>query len=711
MKKSLDKVENSDVPPSSLLSTPLENAEKKDEGIKEKPNDVDRQNLKNVDVAILSDKNSQNEVDNSFMPPPCLPSKPLAQTEKSSEGMSEKHSIREKKETGPELPYKVPSWSGLPDDFYSLEVLKNGCIISNIDLANKPFHVFGRLPNCDVSLEHPSVSRYHAVIQYKRSDSSNSERGFYIYDLGSTHGTTVNKSPLEAKRYYRLRVGYVFKFGGSSRLFILQGPEDSGEAELDQDAKEEPTQKIADVGRVMTEEEYEEWKKDRDGRGQDGQDTGIDWGMGEDAVEEPAFLGEIDKESEQHHFKDPKKTLRGFFEREGLELEYDVEEKGPGHARVYHCKVKLPIDGPGGESIYAEAAVAGRKKEAVLECAQEACRMLDAAGLLRQSSHESRKHKEKNWEENDFYDSDEDAFLDRTGSVEKKRIQRMKRAGKDEPTMETYETLTLKLEAVDKEIQDCESKLQKDVAGKEGENLEGADSLDNYMKCLGTSIDKTTKTKLKRKAFDLKKEKERLVKLQNIAKPANLPSFAQCVSTESSLKSEVPSQQDTISIGNISIMLTTVDNHTDSRHQSSAAVEATVESRDLGPISHQERRQEFAIPALPVLLTGNIKTQKKEYERLVEKKETNIIDKEENLVEQDRENQKGRKRYGSHDALEEQNEEIEMNLGSPKKKKAKRSYHVPSHWEAVNDPTYAGWTPPEGQTGDGRTHLNEKFGY
>ena len=29
---------------------------------------------------------------------------------------------------------------------------------------------------------------------------------------------------------------------------------------------------------------------------------------------------------------------------------------------------------------------------------------------------ESRKHKEKNWEENDFYDSDEDNFLDRTGS-------------------------------------------------------------------------------------------------------------------------------------------------------------------------------------------------------------------------------------------------------------------------------------------------------
>lgn len=29
---------------------------------------------------------------------------------------------------------------------------------------------------------------------------------------------------------------------------------------------------------------------------------------------------------------------------------------------------------------------------------------------------EGKKHKEKNWEENDFYDSDEDSFLDRTGS-------------------------------------------------------------------------------------------------------------------------------------------------------------------------------------------------------------------------------------------------------------------------------------------------------
>lgn len=54
---------------------------------------------------------------------------------------------------------------------------------------------------------------------------------------------------------------------------------------------------------------------------------------------------------------------------------------------------------------------------------------------------ESKQRKQKDWEADDYYDSDEDSFFDRTGELETKRQQRMKQMGKVEETIETYETL------------------------------------------------------------------------------------------------------------------------------------------------------------------------------------------------------------------------------------------------------------------------------
>lgn len=127
----------------------------------------------------------------------------------------------------PPVPYTEPSWGGkAPDSPYALEILKHGTIVDTVPLAQRSYFVVGRLPVCDVSLEHPSISRYHAVIQYRsqagEADSAGEDTGFYVHDLGSTHGTVVNKNRIPPKTYIRLRVGHVLKFGGSTRLFILQ---------------------------------------------------------------------------------------------------------------------------------------------------------------------------------------------------------------------------------------------------------------------------------------------------------------------------------------------------------------------------------------------------------------------------------------------------------------------------------------------------------
>ena len=52
--------------------------------------------------------------------------------------------------------------------------------------------------------------------------------------------------------------------------------------------------------------------------------------------------------------------------------------------------------------------------------------MLDTSGILRESPYvSSRKRKSAIRADNDFYSSDEDSFLDRTGEIECKREKRI----------------------------------------------------------------------------------------------------------------------------------------------------------------------------------------------------------------------------------------------------------------------------------------------
>ena len=71
-------------------------------------------------------------------------------------------------------------------------------------------------------------SRYSTLVH---CESSLDDTKTFI--IGSTHGTYHNKNKCFAKTYYRFRVGHGVKFGGSTRLLILQGPENDMEDESD----------------------------------------------------------------------------------------------------------------------------------------------------------------------------------------------------------------------------------------------------------------------------------------------------------------------------------------------------------------------------------------------------------------------------------------------------------------------------------------------
>ncbi|CAL4171507.1 unnamed protein product, partial [Meganyctiphanes norvegica] len=458
-------------------------------------------------------------------------------------GKSFKTPAEQLKDKSVPIPYKEPKWSGLPVQEYMLEVMKNGIIVDNIKL-DVPFMVVGRSAGAHIPMDHPSISRFHCVIQYRLEGSEEEPRGFYAYDLGSTHGSFQNKHRMKPHTYYHFRVGHILKLGGSTRMFVLQGPDIDQEPESELSATElmalakKKQENMDNLKSEQTEVENEDRRNVKKGSNKNIKDSkeesdGINWGMAEDAVEEDEeeeYEGEnpFAVLNEELYLDDPKKTLRGWFEREGYDLpNYEISDISNGH---YKCKVDLPVEGHGGGPVIAQVEHKGKKKDAVIQCALEACRILDRKGVLRQAKHESREKKKKDWAENDYYDSDEDEFLDRTGDIEKKRIKRMKETsvvGQGEPEAETYQSLIIKYNKVVEELCDVENKLAeaerlKAMTEKRAE-AEDVD-VDDYMKKLKSQVpDKHKRVAWKFRMVELRKEEAKLRKLTNVARPLGIP--------------------------------------------------------------------------------------------------------------------------------------------------------------------------------------------
>ncbi|CBZ52507.1 GM13279, related [Neospora caninum Liverpool] len=88
-----------------------------------------------------------------------------------------------------------------------------------LHLHRRSSFIFGKDNRvADILLMHPTISKQHAVLQFRKKLGDVSP---YIIDLESTNGTYLNGEKIETCRYYQLREQDTLRFGKSSRDFVL----------------------------------------------------------------------------------------------------------------------------------------------------------------------------------------------------------------------------------------------------------------------------------------------------------------------------------------------------------------------------------------------------------------------------------------------------------------------------------------------------------
>ncbi|KAI1287480.1 Kanadaptin [Halotydeus destructor] len=387
-----------------------------------------------------------------------------------------------------------------PSGVYFLEVMKNGNIVERINMEKNRV-VFGRAKECDVQLEHPSLSRYHAAILWKNFPNS-ADGFFYLVDLNSVHGTMLNKSKATASTLLKIDVdNNVIRLGGSSRSFMLGSTFVKDTEEEDEGEKSDPNA----CG----------WGIDVD----DAKEVDADGG------ETLSLLNKIQtllntpqtgpSVNENAYKENTQKTLQQWFEREGYELEYKVEFINT----KFKCVVELPVEG---QDIEVAGEPQPRKKDAIANACFKACQLLDKAEELFPWQQQKQAKKRRR------HDSDEDAedVEDETDEAKAKKARKeLLKAKVKASTVATFETLREKWDTISKELQSVKAQLANmSTKVKPTISQPAEDDLDNFMMTLSaTSKDslqtKIEKSKLHTKIKNLEKDQLQVERLLKLSQP------------------------------------------------------------------------------------------------------------------------------------------------------------------------------------------------
>ncbi|OUS42786.1 putative adaptor protein kanadaptin [Ostreococcus tauri] len=428
--------------------------------------------------------------------------------------------------------YDEPSWGGTPSTEFFLDCLKGGTMLERAALGARAdgtrgsWVSFGRHPSCDVVVEHPSTSRLHCVIQFKKDTTE-----VYVYDCGSAHGTFVNKRRVKPNVHAPVRVGDHIKLGESSRVYILDGDASLMPEEGLSAAEMKALAALERAAEEETKRELAKLKAEREAAraAEAAAKAGSSWGMmdaDEEITERQRAFEELD-----WRLYDGKLSDRQSKQRDNI---YRKEEK--------ISSMRTEIDRIRAKETQQEGGLsAGQiQRASQLECAIEQLQeeIEDADEALNESLRVSlglqigtsakRRRGQNSDDEDDG--SDEDGFFDRSGtSARRKRRRDVKKnvsSSKGEPkTLETATTLWDKRIAIEASIAETEDLITvtEEAARAERQRTAGTstdgDALDAYMDEIGASRFTAQAYKLRETLAEKVSELERISRLLKYADP------------------------------------------------------------------------------------------------------------------------------------------------------------------------------------------------
>jgi pSer/pThr/pTyr-binding forkhead associated (FHA) protein len=391
--------------------------------------------------------------------------------------------------------YKSPSTASIPNSqTIQLEIIKEGVPLATLKPEfSSTFIVLGRLPSCDIELQHPSVSRNHCIIQFM-------DNQFYLYDLGSVHGTFVNKKRIDPKQYIELYNGDMIRFAESSRLYICQNiqqrPIDESQVYVPQSIHKPLLKSLPKQIPVIP--NVQKMKP----------------AMNTDIIQSMDFIEQEEINSstqlDDHFYNDPKNALKNWLQNHQYPSDFRFKYK---HDYIDEDNqgmiVTLELTDP---PLMATGSAKGKRNAEKAACLN-ACEQLVHMGLLvsnRPKENESEKRIKRNEMFGDAEDGDD--LLDRTTRPTKK----MKK-------VETFESLSMRKQEILNEIKIIKERMHQieNNTGALDEHEKEEDELESYMKRLEKTRDeKTSSHVLQKRIPGLELELKRVDQLLMIVAPS-----------------------------------------------------------------------------------------------------------------------------------------------------------------------------------------------